>query len=99
MKNDTYQYPLNFDWTTEEIIVVMKFYENIESVYEKEILRENLMESYRAFKQIVPSQAEEKQLDKQFEKATTYSIYKAMKKCKEAENGTKIYIKDEIAKG
>lgn len=94
MKNDTYQYPLNFDWTTEEIMIVMKFYTHIECAYEKGILKEELMTSYRDFKQIVSSQSEEKQLGKQFEMATHYSIYKTMKKCKEAQGGTKIYMKD-----
>ena len=37
---------------------------------------------YQAFKVIVTAQSEEKQLSKQFEAVSGYSIYQVMKKCK-----------------
>ena len=30
-----YQYPLDYDWSNEEMVAVVKFYEAIEKVYEK----------------------------------------------------------------
>ncbi|NEU35490.1 hypothetical protein GN156_33080, partial [bacterium LRH843] len=37
-----YQYPISLDWSTEEIIDVVKFFESIEKAYEKGIEREQL---------------------------------------------------------
>lgn len=63
-----YQYPLDYNWSNEEMVAVVKFYEAIEKVYEKGVLREDLMELYRRFKEIVPSKALEKKLIKNFKK-------------------------------
>ena len=61
-----YQYPLDYDWSNEEMVTMVKFYEAIEKAYEKGIIREELMGLYRRFKEIVPSKAEEKKIDKEF---------------------------------
>ena len=53
-----YQYPIDYRWSTEEIVDVIKFFEAIESAYEKGIEREEVMKAYRRFKEIVPSKAE-----------------------------------------
>lgn len=55
-----YSYPFSYDWSTQEIIDVIKFFEAIETVYEKGMEREKLMNTYRRFKEIVPSKSEEK---------------------------------------
>ncbi|MGG5738669.1 MULTISPECIES: UPF0223 family protein [Bacillus] len=78
-----YQYPLDYDWSNEEMVAVVKFYEAIEKVYEKGVLREDLMELYRRFKEIVPSKAAEKKIDKEFQEVSGYSIYRAIQKTKE----------------
>ncbi|MGG0728762.1 UPF0223 family protein [Bacillus paramycoides] len=78
-----YQYPLDYDWSNEEMVAVVKFYEAIEKVYEKGVLREELMELYRRFKEIVPSKAAEKKIDKEFQAVSGYSIYRAIQKAKE----------------
>ncbi|RDI47611.1 UPF0223 family protein [Falsibacillus pallidus] len=85
-----YQYPFSYDWSTDEIIDVVKFFESIENAYEKGIKREALMSSYRRFKEIVPSMAEEKTIFKEFEQSSGYSSYHAVKKAKEHEDGTLI---------
>ncbi|MEH7294426.1 UPF0223 family protein, partial [Priestia megaterium] len=61
-----YQYPISLDWSTEEIIDVVKFFESIERAYEKGIERDHLMAVYRRFKEIVPSKAEEKTICNDF---------------------------------
>ncbi|MEI2309810.1 UPF0223 family protein [Bacillus nitratireducens] len=78
-----YQYPLDYDWSNEEMVAIVKFYEAIEKVYEKGVLREDLMELYRRFKEIVPSKAAEKKIDKEFQEVSGYSIYRAIQKAKE----------------
>ncbi|MCP7034300.1 UPF0223 family protein, partial [Listeria monocytogenes] len=55
-----YSYPLNPDWTTEEMTIVVQFLEAIERAYEKGIDTLELKEKYRAFKQVVPAKGEEK---------------------------------------
>lgn len=85
-----YQYPIDYHWRTEEIVDVIHFFEKIEAAYEKGIDREELMEAYRRFKEIVPSKSEEKQVCGEFEETSGYSSYRVIKKAKETEPGTKI---------
>lgn len=87
-----YAYPFSADWTTEEVIAVITFFEAIETVYEKGIKREQLMNLYRRFKEIVPSKAEEKKYDREFEEVSGYSSYQVVKKMKEAVNDSIIKI-------
>ncbi|AKS37897.1 hypothetical protein NP92_14405 [Anoxybacillus gonensis] len=82
-----YAYPIDYSWSTEEMIDVIKFYEGIEQAYERGIEREQLMKLYRRFKEIVPSKAEERKLCDEFEKVSGYSSYQTMKKGKELSAG------------
>ncbi|EUJ33069.1 hypothetical protein MFLO_05730 [Listeria floridensis FSL S10-1187] len=83
-----YSYPLNPDWTKDEIVTVVKYFEMIERAYEKGVGAEALKDSYRAFKNIVPSIGEEKQLGREFEAASGYSPYQVMKLVKHATTST-----------
>lgn len=82
-----YNYPLRGDWSTEEIIAVTAFYVAIEQAYENGVKREEVMATYREFKAIVPSKAEEKTLFKEFEEVSGYSSYHIVKAAKEASVG------------
>lgn len=79
-----YEYPFDSDWTTEEIIDVISFYNCIEKAYEDGIDKDELMQGYRLFKNVVDSKSMEKQIDKQFKEVSGYSIYETMKKAKES---------------
>ncbi|WP_071395482.1 UPF0223 family protein [Bacillus tuaregi] len=81
-----YQYPIDPDWSTEEIIDVIRFFETIEQAYEKGVKRELLLDVYRRFKEIVPGKAQEKKLCAEFEVVSGYSFYRTMKKGKEADS-------------
>ncbi|MEK9197630.1 UPF0223 family protein [Ureibacillus sp. 179-F W5.1 NHS] len=83
-----YSYPLSPDWSTTEIIDVIKFFEGVEQAYEKGIKREDMLARYRRFKEIVPSQAEEKTVFREFEEVSGYVSYKVVKQTKEKEDGT-----------
>jgi len=85
-----YQYPIDYHWSTDEIVDVIKFYEVIEAAYEKGVDREILMGTYRRFKEIVPSKSEEKKLCGEFEEMSGYSSYRTIKKAKESEPGDRI---------
>ncbi|MFS0574397.1 UPF0223 family protein [Sporosarcina sp. 179-K 3D1 HS] len=82
-----YNYPISTDWTTDEIVTVIGFYETIEKAYESGVQKEALLEAYRRFKEIVPSKAEEKTLLKQFEEASGYVGYPVIKEARDAEAG------------
>ncbi|MCZ8532926.1 UPF0223 family protein [Psychrobacillus psychrodurans] len=83
-----YTYPFSLDWSTEEIVDVVQFFEAIEKAYENGIKREELMKRYRRFKEIVPSIAEEKTYFREFEKESGYVSFPIIKMVKEQSDGT-----------
>lgn len=85
-----YTYPFSLDWSTEEIVDVVQFFEAIEKAYENGIKREDLMNRYRRFKEIVPSIAEEKTYFREFEKESGYVSFTIIKKMKEQSDNTVI---------
>ncbi|MET3575822.1 UPF0223 family protein [Bhargavaea ullalensis] len=87
-----YSYPLEPDWTTEEIIDAVKFYEAVEKAYEKGISRGELMKAYRRFKEIEPSKAGEKRIFNEFEEASGYAAWPVIRRLKDSPD-------EEIIKG
>lgn len=88
-----YTYPFSQHWTTEEVIDTVAFFQAIEKVYEKGILREDLLKAYRRFKEIVPGKADEKKLTDEFKDASGYSPYEAVQLMKQAAPGSVIQMK------
>ena len=82
-----YQYPIDHDWSTEEIIDVIHFFEAIEHAYESGVERDQLLSVYRRFKEIVPSKSQEKKLCDDFESLSGYSSYRTIKMAKESDSG------------
>ncbi|WP_436861334.1 UPF0223 family protein [Staphylococcus caeli] len=74
-----YQYPIDLDWSNEEMMHVVSFFNAVEAYYESSIEGEQLLKRYKQFKQIVPGKAEEKQIFNEFEKSSGYSSYHAIK--------------------
>lgn len=64
-----YNYPLDYSWSTEEIIDVIALYNAVEKAYEVGISKDEFMNAYRKFKVIVDSKSAEKQLDKEDRKS------------------------------
>lgn len=87
-----YQYPIDYTWSTDEIVDVIHFFESIEKAYEKGIDRDVMLTAYRRFKEIVPSKAEEKTIFKEFEEVSGYASYQVIKTIKEKNSGEKIKI-------
>ena len=77
-----YQYPLDLDWTNEEMVDVIAFFNTIENYYEKSVKGSQVMTKYKRFKEIVPGKAEEKQLFKEFEDVSGYNSYKVVQEVK-----------------
>ena len=85
MKN--YTYPLDLSWSTEEIASVLCFLNDVEAAYEDKVNVKQLLANYATFKMIVKSKAQEKQIDREFERSSGYSTYKVVKLAKEKEEG------------
>ncbi|PLT34351.1 UPF0223 family protein [Bacillus sp. V5-8f] len=88
-----YQYPMDMDWTTEEIVNVIRFFESVEKAYESKIPKDDLMSAYRRFKEIVPGKADEKKYTDEFKEVSGYSAYLVMKKAKETADGDPVSMK------
>ena len=81
-----YQYPMDLDWSTEEIVDAIRFFEAVEKAYESKIQRQDFMKAYRRFKEIVPGKADEKNFTDEFESVSGYSAYLVIKKAKGLED-------------
>ncbi|MGW9857575.1 uncharacterized protein YktA (UPF0223 family) [Staphylococcus hominis] len=77
-----YQYPMDLDWSKDEMVDVIKFFNQIENYYEESVKGTELMEQYKKFKEIVPGKAEEKQIFKEFEEKSGYNSYKVIQEVK-----------------
>ncbi|MSD83255.1 hypothetical protein GKC32_02530 [Lactobacillus curvatus] len=73
-----YSYPIEPDWTSAEVVQVMRLYNLVEQAYEFGAKVTDLQAAYRDFKVIVQSKMQEKQIDKAFSEASGYSIYRCM---------------------
>ncbi|MDR0299635.1 MAG: UPF0223 family protein [Streptococcaceae bacterium] len=76
---ENYHYPLDLSWTATEMAIVIAFFNQVEAYYESKIDKNKFLSSYKEFKKIVPSISQEKQLDREFEKVSGYSTYRALK--------------------
>jgi len=88
-----YSYPISVDWSTNEIIDAIHFFELIEKAYESSVSREDMLKAYKRFKEIVPSIAEEKKIFKEFEEVSGFSSYHVVKQMKENQTDPKISMK------
>ncbi|RPF56137.1 UPF0223 family protein [Aquisalibacillus elongatus] len=88
-----YHYPIDPDWSTEEVINVVEFFQLVEQAYEKDVRADQVLDQYKLLKQVVPSKAEEKTLFKDFEKQSGYVPYKVVQAAKQADGSEKIYLR------
>ncbi len=79
------QYPISIEWSKEEVIKVVTFFQLIEQAYEGGANKDQIVNAYYAFKDVVPSKSEEKQIFKQFDQETGYSTFHAVKEARETE--------------
>lgn len=77
-----YAYPINETWSSEEIAMVVDFLSAVEKAHESEISVDQFQMKYRTFKQIVNSKSEEKQIDRDFQEVSGYSIYQTVQKAR-----------------
>ena len=76
-----YTYPIDFDlYTKKEAIILIEFLALIEDANEGKSDKDVLKKMHKKFRSIINSVSTEKQMDKEFEKISGYSIYKTIKK-------------------
>ncbi|GAB1376243.1 UPF0223 family protein [Lactococcus petauri] len=80
-----YQYPLDLSWSTAEMTAVLSFFNQVENFYESKVDKEEFLEAHKTFKKIVPSKMQEKQLGREFEESSGYSLYRAVKEVQASE--------------
>ena len=85
--NKQYSYPLDLSWSTEELASVLSFFNDVEAVYEDKVEAKKLLNSYKGFKEVVPSKSEEKRLGREFETVSGYSLYREVQAAKEKGEG------------
>lgn len=91
-----YTYPLDYSWSHEEMTIVINLFTIVEKAYEMGITALEFEEKYRAFKKVVPSIGQERQLAKEFEQLSGYSLYRVQKEIK---SSSKKMIKVELNNG
>ena len=57
-----YQYPLDLDWTTEEMVIVTNMWTAVEQANETGLPVDKFLTTYQQFKTVVKSIGEEKRL-------------------------------------
>jgi uncharacterized protein YktA (UPF0223 family) len=78
-----YSYPIDYElFTTEEILGIVEFLNLVESANDQKKVPENIVKAYKKYRSIINSPSIEKQIDRDFEKLSGYSIYKTMNKIK-----------------
>ena len=81
-----FTYPILSGWNKDDIINASKLYSAVANAYEICVDRQTLLDAYAAFKTFVPSKSEEKQIGREFESTSGYSIYKTVKLARQTES-------------
>jgi uncharacterized protein YktA (UPF0223 family) len=75
----SYAYPIDYDqFSTTEIIVIVEFLALIEDANRGPVDGATLKAKYEQYRRVINSIAMEKQIDKDFEAASGFSIYRTM---------------------
>ncbi|MFB5426020.1 UPF0223 family protein [Enterococcus faecalis] len=82
-----YQYPLDLDWTTEEMVIVTNMRTAVEQANETGLPVDKFLTTYQQFKTVVKSIGEEKRLGREFENASGYSLYRTLQQAKKQGSG------------
>lgn len=81
-----YEYPLNPDWSIEELVLVTNMWTAVEKANESGIDTKEFLQTYKEFKTVIRSIGEEKRLGKDFETVSGYSLYKTVQQAKNTRN-------------
>lgn len=78
---NNYSYPIFEDWSKEELMIMMQLYNSVEEAYENPngSNAQKIIDLYRQFQSINPSKMEQKQIDRDFQSISGYSLFKTYK--------------------
>ena len=82
-----YQYPLDLEWSVEEMVTVTNMWTAVEQANELGIQVDVFLTTYKNFKEVVKSIGEEKSLGNNFEKVSGYSLYRTVQQAKKTSKG------------
>lgn len=74
-----FSYPLNPEWNKDEIATVAQMLNLVADAYEVGVKTEDVTRAYQLFKKVVVAKSEEKQIGRDFERETGYSLYRVVK--------------------
>lgn len=75
----SYTYPIDYDqFSTTEIIVIVEFLSMVEDANQGSVDVPRLHAKYEQYRRVINSIAMEKQIDRDFEAASGFSIYRTM---------------------
>ncbi len=79
-----YTYPIDFElFNQKEVVVIIEFLSMIEDLNEKvKVDPKIVLKKHAEFRKIINSISLEKQIDRDFERVSGYSIYKTIKRIK-----------------
>ena len=87
-----YTYPIDTSWTMEELLAVMALLQMVEKAYEGCVASSEAMAVYREYKNLGFSISDEKQLNRDFEEASNYSLYQLLQALKSGEKFIKLKV-------
>ncbi|PSL50843.1 uncharacterized protein YktA (UPF0223 family) [Salsuginibacillus halophilus] len=77
--------PISLDWSQEEVVDAVHFFDMVSQAYEEGVKSGKLTEAYKKFKRVVPSKSEEKSLFQTYDEAAGVSCWKTVQAAKEKE--------------
>ncbi|MBO1307020.1 UPF0223 family protein [Enterococcus sp. 669A] len=80
---DNYSYPIDPDWSREEMVAVIDFLNLVEQANEGGVETAVFLAGYQKFKQVIRSIGEEKKIGREFEAASGYSLYRTVQAAKQ----------------
>ncbi|WP_125767737.1 UPF0223 family protein [Companilactobacillus furfuricola] len=89
---ENYSYPLEPEWSDDDIVKVIDLYNAVEAAYEHGINREDFLQKYRLFCKVVPMKMDQRRLDKEFEQESGYSIYRVFKQSQSTPSNEKVRL-------
>lgn len=81
-KLDNYSYPIDPEWSREEMLTVIDFLNLVEQANEGGVDTQVFLAGYQRFKQVIRSIGEEKRIGREFESVSGYSLYRTVQAAK-----------------
>lgn len=79
IKEENYEYPIDPDWNQTTLLATIDLYNAVEAAYESSIERDVFLKKYRDWQNAIPMKMERRNLSKEFEEQSSYSIYQVWK--------------------